>query len=732
MTKTPLTTTHPAIAKDWDLVKNGSLLPAQVHSGSKGKIWWCCAKGHEYQVSVHSRVRSDGCKVCHRSDHGEKVRLGRLKKSKSLATAQPQLIPEWDSERNKGLSPNTVSHKSHRLVWWKCKYGHTWKSKVGSRSRGIGCPTCAKNNAGARVRKWRLEKAGQTFAEAYPEILEEWDYKKNPYQPTEITPKSGYMASWRCKYGHEWNATVTNRTHNKSNCPQCRPQTSRIEIYLLCELRAIFNEVRWRSKISGLECDIYIPDFQIGIEVDGEYWHRNKVKMDRHKTQHLTNKGIYLIRVRDSRLPFIDGTVVKFEPKGDLQQLMLRLLVEISIHAPSSKLDAYLAEGGQKNAFAYKEILARLPAPPPGETLEDLYPEVASEWDHLENLPLTPALFSGSSDQKVAWVCPKRHHWIATIKNRTQRKSGCPSCYRSEISAIVRRGRARNTLSLAQSNPAYLPKFDTERNGFPPTEITATSQMKVWWHCKNGHSFQQTPCQMKKNDACPVCNSLPFAYPQVAEQWDREKNGAKKPADYSWGSGQRVWWKCSKGHNWQAAISGRTSAGEGCPSCYNEQRGRLFQELAAKKKGSLAKSKPSFLAEWDYTKNVDISPVTVTAKSNRKAWWVCPENHSYIQSIASKARGSICPECAKIKRGESTRLARLGRTGSLVDNHPDIAKQWHPTKNVGLPPNDISSGSHQVVWWRCANGHEWQESPNRRTDKRRVMGCCPVCRVISQ
>lgn len=727
MTKNPLTTTHPEIANEWDLEKNGSLLPEKIHSYSKEKIWWRCTEGHEYQVSVYSRVRSGGCKLCQQSDHIEKARLTKLNKSKSLANAQPQLIPECDSERNEGLSPNQISFKSHRLIWWKCKHGHTWQSTPQRRSRGDGCPTCAINNAGNIVRKWRLEKAGQSFAVAYPELLGEWDYKKNTLQPFEIAPKSNYMASWRCKYGHEWNATVVNRTHSGSNCPQCIPQTSRIEIYLLCELRTIFSEVKWRSKINGVECDIYIPDLQLGIEVDGEYWHKNKVEKDSNKTQYLISKGIYLIRVRDSRLPFVDGTVVKFGPNDNLQQVILRLLSEISINFISDKLDVYLAEGVQKNALAYKEIIARLPAPPSGKTLEDLNPKVASEWDYEANFPLNPALFSVSSDQKVAWVCPNGHHWDATIKNRTQRKSGCPSCYETERSAIARRGRARNTLSLPQSNPAYLAKFDKEKNGFPPTEIAAKSGLKVWWHCENGHSFLRTPCQMEKNDACPVCNSLSFAYPHVAEQWDIEKNIGKNPADYSSGSGERVWWRCHKGHSWQTAINQRTSAGYGCPKCYNERRGSLYQELSAKSKGSLADSSPSYLAEWDYTKNVDVSPSSVTVKSTRIVWWVCPVNHSYLQSIQSKAYGSSCPECAKVKRAEPVRRAKLARTGSLADNHPDIAKQWHPKNNGNLSPSDISSGSHQVVWWCCDNGHEWQECLNRRTDKRRPKGC-PACR----
>ena len=536
------------------------------------------------------------------------------------------------------------------------------------------------------------------------------------------------MASWRCKYGHKWNASVVNRTHAGSNCPQCRPQSSRIEIYLLCELKAIFDIVKWRSKFSGVECDIYIPDIQLGIEVDGEYWHQNKEEKDRSKTQFLTSKGINLIRVRDRRLPFVDGTVVDFRANEDLQEVAVRLLKEISVHFTLERLSTYLTEGVQKNASAYKKMIARLPVPPSGETLEDLYPAVASEWDYEANLPLTPSLFPASSNLKVAWVCIKGHHWYASINNRTRNKSSCPLCYKSEISAITRRGRARNTLSLAQSALAYISKFDIDKNGFPPTEIALKSNMNVWWHCENGHSFQRKPCQMIEHDGCPVCNSLPYAYPQVAEQWDVEKNSDKKPEDYSWGSGEKVWWRCSKGHSsWQAAISQRTSAGSGCPQCYNEHRGDMYRELAAHKNGSVADSNPAYLAEWDYAKNVDISPDSITTKSKRKVWWVCPENHSYIQQLASKARGSICPECAKTKRAESVRLARLTFTGSLADNHPDIAKQWDQNKNGDLSPSDISSGSKQVVWWLCENGHEWQESIGTRTDKRRPKGC-PTCR----
>jgi hypothetical protein len=500
-----------------------------------------------------------------------------------------------------------------------------------------------------------------------------------------------------------------------------------LEIYLLCELRTIFCDVRWRSSVSGVECDILIPDLQVGIEIDGEYWHRRKLKKDRSKTQFLASKGLHVIRVRQKGLPLIDGAIVEYRQNDDLQEVTLRLVAVIRNQFASKELDTYLAEGVQRNATAYREVMARLPAPPPGETLKDLYPDVACEWDYEANAPLIPELFASGSDQRFAWKCRKGHQWYSTIKNRTRNQSGCPLCYDSDRSAILRRGRAKKTVSVAQSSSACVSIFDTDKNGFPPSEVAAKSGVKVWWRCDHGHSFQRAPREMEKSSYCPVCESLPVAFPNIAGQWDYEKNGDKKPEDYSWGSGERVWWKCRKGHTWQTVIVQRTKIGSGCPQCYNERRGRLRQKEAVKKNGSLAEINPTYLTEWDYTKNVDILPDSLPIKSSRKVWWVCPENHSYIQSIASKARGSICPDCAKAKRAETVRRAKLARTGSLADNHPDIAKHWHQKRNGNVSPSDISSSSHQVVWWCCDKGHEWQECPNRITAQRRPMGC-PICR----
>ena len=50
-------------------------------------------------------------------------------------------------------------------------------------------------------------------------------------------------------------------------------------------------------------------------------------------------------------------------------------------------------------------------------------------------------------------------------------------------------------------------------------------------------------------------------------QWDTRSNLPLTPALISRGSKRKVWWRCEKGHVWQAAVYTRTGSGSGCPVC---------------------------------------------------------------------------------------------------------------------------------------------------------------------
>ena len=50
---------------------------------------------------------------------------------------------------------------------------------------------------------------------------------------------------------------------------------------------------------------------------------------------------------------------------------------------------------------------------------------------------------------------------------------------------------------------------------------------------------------------------------ELLEQWLKEKNFPITPRDISYGSKRKVWWRCEKGHVWQAAVYTRTGSGVG-------------------------------------------------------------------------------------------------------------------------------------------------------------------------
>ena len=52
-----------------------------------------------------------------------------------LADVCPELINEW-SQRNLPLTPESVTHGSNKIVWWKGKCGHEWRASVKNRVIG--------------------------------------------------------------------------------------------------------------------------------------------------------------------------------------------------------------------------------------------------------------------------------------------------------------------------------------------------------------------------------------------------------------------------------------------------------------------------------------------------------------------------------------------------------------------------------------------------------------------
>jgi Probable Zinc-ribbon domain len=198
----------PAVAMTWHPTKNRALKPADVASGSARKVWWLCKRGHEWRTPIICRARQgNGCPMC----SGRK-----LSPERSLATVDPKAAATWHPTRNGRLRPEDVMASSGRKVWWQCSKGpdHEWKVAIcARRSTRFACPFCAN-------RRLSCTNSLATVAE---EIARDWHPTKNgKLQPSDVVYGSGKIVWWLCKYGHEWSATVSNRTQAGVGCPGCR------------------------------------------------------------------------------------------------------------------------------------------------------------------------------------------------------------------------------------------------------------------------------------------------------------------------------------------------------------------------------------------------------------------------------------------------------------------------------------------------------------------------------
>ena len=275
------------------------------------------------------------------------------------------------------------------------------------------------------------------------------------------------------------------------------------------------------------------------------------------------------------------------------------------------------------------------PRASPTHNLEIEYPEIAKQWHPTKNGEIKPENIAPKSGKNVWWKCSEGHDWKAIVAQRTRTRSGCPKCWRLNHSNIMKKAMLRKRGSLSEH------------------------------------------------------------YPQIASEWHPTKNVDLTPNDVTHGSSQKVWWKCSEGHEWKAIIYTRKNTG--CPICTREKQAKKIRKNAIRKRGSFADNHPELLKEWYLTKNI-ISPHEIPSSIDDKVWWICPEGHEYDATPSNRIKGTGCPYCSSNK---------VGYGNSLESKRPQLARQWHPTKNVSTP-SKIHANSGKKVWWICEKGHEWK------------------------
>lgn len=508
-----------------------------------------------------------------------------------------------------------------------------------------------------------------SLATRFPEVAAQWHPTRNGrLRPSDVTARAGRYVWWKCPEGpdHEWRAVVGSRTNRGAGCPYCAGRRVSVTNSLASRFPAVAAE--WHpSRNGGLAPEQITPGSGRAV------WWRC-----RHDPTHV---WLASPQVR-----------VQTFPKG-----------------------CPFCSGRQHTGV---------------RSLAVAFPRLGRHWHPTKNGTRTLDQLARRSDQPAWWRCPSNpdHAWEARLETWFQSRGGCSFCASSSVAP------AR---SLAFRYPKVAAEWHPTKNGkLTPEDVAAHSAKKVWWRCRRRPSHVwaapvagRVRGAESRSRGCPFCayrkrstdNSLAARLPAVAAQWHPTKNGPLRPDQVGVSSTQRVWWHCSQGpdHVWSATILSRThqSFSRGCPFC---ARHRVSVT------NSLARHAPAIAAQWHPTRNGALTPDHVDAHADARVWWRCPEgpDHEWAGPVCHRTREEKptgCPYCAN---------KRLSVTNSLATRFPELARQWHPTKNGALTPDHVVAGTHRKVWWLCPGGpdHEWYASVGSRTG-RRELGC-PACRGL--
>ena len=404
---------HRELMSEWHPNKNGGLDPTSLLKSSGKKVWWRCAKGHEWQAAVSKRSLGFAkCTACLAS-----TGLG-------LFEAYPSLLFEFDSDRN-GQKPPFVAPASSSKYWWRCALGHAFQAVVSSRALGTGCPYCSNQ---------KVLRGFNDMETTDPSLVKYFDPIKSGIDPSEVIAGTGKELWWNCDLGHSFSASGDRRRRNPESCPYCVNK----------RVLPGFNDMATTHPQLAQEFDLaknypLTPVDLIAGTSKKLWWLCPKGhSYDVDGMHRVTQKGGCPYCSSKRILPGFNDMatlapqlVPHFHPtKNDphtpqtLAYRSNRLLwwrCELG-HEYRAKPGNRLQEGGLGcPVCSNHQVLAGY------NDLLTTDPKLAAEWHPIRNGQRRPSEFTSGSNKKAWWLCVEGHEWFAFISLRS-RGTNCPRC----------------------------------------------------------------------------------------------------------------------------------------------------------------------------------------------------------------------------------------------------------------------------------------------------------------
>ncbi|MBQ8741895.1 MAG: zinc-ribbon domain-containing protein [Clostridia bacterium] len=624
------------------------------------------------------------------------------KQEKEYISDNTQLMQEWDYSKNQGLTPTSVAKYSNKKMWWICPKGHSYQSPAARRASGVGCPYCS----------GRLVIEGENdLATLRPDLAKQWNFEKNhPLLPSQIKPRSGKKVWWICDKGHEYEDTVTHRTGGRG-CPYC---SNKRVLKGYNDFETVYPEFakEWHPTKNGdLMPHMIVAGSHLRVwwqcAACGNEWETAAMKRlgcpacSAKRTTSFPEQAIFFY-IKQVYPDAINN--YKFEG------------VEFDIYIPS--VNTAIEYDG---VFYHKNV------------------RVINKDFNKDNLckqnGITLFRFRDpklpKTDYATVIVCTDSYR-DEEFENAIKELFGylkptvMPNISLEDDKAIIlkRSQQHRKENNLISLFPAIAAQWNYEKNApLTPQYFPPKSNRKVWWKCENGHEWETTIGSRTAGTGCPFCsgnrmlvgeNDLVTLRPDIAAEWNYEKNGELLPEQVSVFSNKRVWWKCSGcGFEWITSPGNRDDVL--CKKCKSKLLGEKRSRVAAEK-NPLCEKYPEIAAQWHPTKNGNLTAKDISCSSGLRAWWICSKGHEWQSYVSNRTKDNLgCPYCGNQKI--------LPGFNDLKSQFPNLAKEWHPTKNELLFPEQVFPKSSKKVWWICQNGHEWEATIGSRT----AGTDCPFC-----
>lgn len=261
----------------------------------------------------------------------------------------------------------------------------------------------------------------------------------------------------------------------------------------------------------GFELDLFLSDLNIGIEYDGEYWHRNKTfETKKNKCEELGIKFVAIEENYHLNSPFVNkeqnSLIINANPSTDFNFIMEEIcsfccipLIEVNLKEDSISIyNNYIINRKENNLLTQ-------------------FPQIAKEWDYEKNLDLKPEMFYPKSGKIVWWKCEKGHSWKAAIDSRTKRGHNCPYCCNQK--------KIKRINDLYSLNSDMLIDWDFSKNEKRPENYAPNSNVYVWWKCHLcGFEQRAVIANRTKGHRCQKCKGKI----KYVCQYDSEFNLIKK------------------------------------------------------------------------------------------------------------------------------------------------------------------------------------------------------------